>query len=658
MMLDGTPSVNAGRAETTGCLALGKDLARKPAPPLRTAVAATDVKKSQTKFAEANPAKLRAEVKVNVFVQTTEPKALAGKRKSEGNLSVLRVSLDEVRTLVRKNQEIAFIENAENLKKPGAIRLATASGDANPSKRARNFDDPKIRKLHRDGQNVLIGIIDVEGFDWAHQDFDGGKGNSRFISIWDQGRERGEPPAGFDYGVEITQAAMKKAAADAPKVGVSPHDLEPQSQMIPGSHGTHVASIAAGNSGVCGKADIAAVLVSMPPGDVDRRMSFYDSTRLLDAVNYLLALAERRKQPISINISLGTNGHAHDGSSALDRWIDAILVKPGRSICVAAGNAGQERGESPGDLGYIFGRIHTSGRIAARGLDHIIEWNVAGDDKIDASENELELWYESQDRISVSIMPPGGSWIGPVAPGEYIENKQLPDKCMLSLYNELYHPANGHNYIAIYLTPFIGREVVVGVTAGTWLVRLEGTEIRDGRFHGWIERDDPIAIDSERYFWPSYFSARSNVDAYSVSSLACGQRIVSVANLDEAGRRINISSSQGPTRDGRFKPDVAACGTEVSAANGFGRTDEPWISMTGTSMASPFVAGVVGLMLATQPKLNAAQVNGILRATAQPLPGGTYDWANDAGFGVVDPRKCIEQAHSAHVRKGVERLFK
>ena len=32
---------------------------------------------------------------------------------------------------------------------------------------------------------------------------------------------------------------------------------------------------------------------------------------------------------------------------------------------------------------------------------------------------------------------------------------------------------------------------------------------------------------------------------------------------------INISSSQGPTRDGRFKPDAAAVGTDVLAANGF-----------------------------------------------------------------------------------------
>ncbi|TIX53505.1 MAG: hypothetical protein E5V28_29755, partial [Mesorhizobium sp.] len=69
------------------------------------------------------------------------------------------------------------------------------------------------------------------------------------------------------------------------------------------------------------------MLIALPEDEIDRRTSFYDSTCLLDAVYYLLDLAGER--PISINISLGTNGHAHDGSSILDRWIDALLSEPG-----------------------------------------------------------------------------------------------------------------------------------------------------------------------------------------------------------------------------------------------------------------------------------------------------------------------------------------
>ena len=86
--------------------------------------------------------------------------------------------------------------------------------------------------------------------------------------------------------------------------------------------------------------------------------------------------------------------------------------------------------------------------------------------------------------------------------------------------------------------------------AGEWLVRLIGREVRDGRFHAWIERDDPRQLGRigarEAWRFPSFFSERSMVDNSTISTLACGQRVVSVANLDEARRRIAITSSQGP----------------------------------------------------------------------------------------------------------------
>jgi hypothetical protein len=79
--------------------------------------------------------------------------------------------------------------------------------------------------------------------------------------------------------------------------------------------------------------------------------------------------------------------------------------------------------------------------------------------------------------------------------------------------------------------------------------------------------------------------------------------------------------------------------------------------MTGTSMASPYVAGVVGLMLSTQPKLTAAQINGLLKATARPLPGCTYEWINDSGFGVVNPTACVEHAATSQARVDVKDRF-
>ena len=129
-----------------------------------------------------------------------------------------------------------------------------------------------------------------------------------------------------------------------------------------------------------------------------------------------------------------------------------------------------------------------------------------------------------------------------------------------------------------------------------------------------------------------------------VSSLACGARVNSVANLDATRRVINPSSSRGPTRAGEDKPDLAAPGTDVVAANGFG--DDSWISMTGTSMAAPYVTGVVGLMMAVDPTLTAAQISSILRRTAEPLPDHTFTWREDAGFGEIDADRAIAETLS------------
>lgn len=560
--------------------------------------------------------------------------------------------------------DIAYIEPGEALKAPEVT--VSSQIPAKPKSTTRNIPGRDLG-----GKNVLIGIIDVGGFDFSHPDFLDADGGTRFLRIWDQSRKFREPPRGFKYGSEITKQHMDAALAAAPAAGVPAWALEPQSQMTPGSHATHVASIAAGNLGVSRNAFLAGVLIDIPRLEdtaEQRRLSFYDSVRVAEAASYLFDLAEELRQelgleepiPVSLNVSLGTNGGGHDASSGVSRWIDHELAVPGRSLCVASGNAGQEAATSPDDHGFITGRIHTSGKVPARGLTQDLEWVVVGNGIADISENELEIWYSGADRLAVSLTPPGMATIGPISTQQYMQNEMLPDGSMVSIYNELYHPANGANCISIYLSPFLREDApVVGVRPGLWRVRLHGDEIRDGSYHGWIERDDPRrrGVVGQREFWnfPSFFTTTSNVDNSSVSSLACGARVVSVANLNEASGTINISSSQGPTRDGRFKPDVAAPGTEIVAANGFaGEEDGDWVAMTGTSMASPYVAGVIGLMLEAQPRLTAAQIVGIIQRTSDPLPGRPFSWSDDSGFGVLDAHECVAEARNLTNRVKVE----
>lgn len=659
MIANGSTEVNVIRAEHSSALAVPRQV-RASVPQVRGDDAVPVRKRDLPRRAKPKKLKKPPNAKAHVFIHLVKGipfgvKIHPGQSGRRSNIVAATVPIADLPAISRQ-PEVAFIELGEPLAAPTPeASIGRVSAPLVGARRVRSS------RVHGYGEGVLIGIVDVGGFDFAHPDFSDGRGGTRWIAIWDQGGRARPPPQGdgpgrFDYGAEFGKEHLDRAMRAAASVGVPATELEPQSQMGTGSHGTHVASIAAGSRGVCRKAHLAGVLISLSPDEADRRRTFSDSTRIAHAVDYLLRLAQDLGNlPVSINISLGTNGHAHDGTSAVSRWIDSALTVPGRSVSVAAGNAGQEVPQFEGDIGYVMGRIHSSGRIPAPELYADLEWVVVGNGIADLSENELEVWFGPQDRLAVSVRPPGGRWIGPVEPQQFVENRQLADGSFVSVYNELYHPANGANYISVYLSPFLSEAGIVGVPAGQWTVRLHAREIRDGRYHAWIERDDPRRLgrvgSREAWRFPSFFSERSLVDQSTVNSLACGSGVISVANLIEAAERISATSSQGPTRDDRYKPEIAAPGTDIVAANGFAPPGEDWVAMSGTSMASPFVTGVVGLMLAAEPRLTAAQATGIMQRTARPLPGADFTWQNDAGFGVIDPERCVVEAATLSERE-------
>ena len=73
-------------------------------------------------------------------------------------------------------------------------------------------------------------------------------------------------------------------------------------------------------------------------------------------------------------------------------------------------------------------------------------------------------------------------------------------------------------------------------------------------------------------------------------------------------------SSRGPTADGRIKPDVSAPGVAVTSADA--KTTNGYVTWDGTSMATPFAAGVALLMREATPSLTPVQVKDIVRRTA------------------------------------------
>ena len=113
-------------------------------------------------------------------------------------------------------------------------------------------------------------------------------------------------------------------------------------------------------------------------------------------------------------------------------------------------------------------------------------------------------------------------------------------------------------------------------------------------------------------------------------------------------------SSRGPTADSRIKPDITAPGYTIIAAypdfwgGALGCTNDCYAVLSGTSMASPFVAGTAALMLEANSALTSAGVSNILAATARDRgpkgSGGTALKDNTWGYGLLDGYAAVAQA--------------
>ncbi len=100
-------------------------------------------------------------------------------------------------------------------------------------------------------------------------------------------------------------------------------------------------------------------------------------------------------------------------------------------------------------------------------------------------------------------------------------------------------------------------------------------------------------------------------------------------------------SSKGPTDDGRVKPDITAPGVRIMAPEA--NTGTGYIEYSGTSMATPHVAGAVALLLQHDPTLDPAQVKYILTRTTQvDYYSGNPD--NTEGYGYIDIGSAIDNS--------------
>ena len=135
--------------------------------------------------------------------------------------------------------------------------------------------------------------------------------------------------------------------------------------------------------------------------------------------------------------------------------------------------------------------------------------------------------------------------------------------------------------------------------------------------------------------------------------------VIGVANSHKDGTTLSNSSSRGRYQDDLVRPTITAPGTDIVAARAPNTVLPPlgadldvniqpeWIPyythMSGTSMATPHVAGVVSLLYQANASMTPDLAKRILVNTATPMPG-YEEYA--VGAGLVNAYAAVQQARS------------
>jgi subtilisin family serine protease len=529
---------------------------------------------------------------------------LGGTAEDGTTIATARIPISRLNR-VRQDDSVLSLKAAQRLRP--MLAKTTSEVGARP-------DDLPAGSSTEGGRGVIVGIVD-SGCDFAHHNFLNDDGTTRLLKLWDQnGSDGGE--GDFGYGTFYRPADINAALAERDPyeaLGYGPDPAEP-------AHGTHVMDIAAGNGrgsrapGVASDSDL--IFVELAGNDIPWRgedvvgTSLGDSVQLLEALAFIFEAAG--DTPCSVNVSLGTNGGPHDGTTLVEQGIDRLLTqKPNRSVCIAASNS--------------FGDgIHAAATVPRAGTHDLI-WRVL---KGDLTQNELELWYPGDNALSIELITPVGESIGILDLGRSATASR-GGKVVLFAANRPHDPNNGDNAIGV----FMSKDVPIG----DWTLRLHNASSTDVPFHAWIERDD----DGQSSF------AEPLDNSHTVGSISCGHKTIVVGSYDAHVTKLPLSwfSSSGPTRDGRRKPEVSAPGHEVVAARS--RSATGTVAMSGTSMAAPAVAGCVALLMAAAraqgKSLDVDQIRALVTGTARVEPPTTGTTDLRYGEGRVSASLMIEK---------------
>lgn len=473
-----------------------------------------------------------------------------------------------------------------------------------------------------DGRGVVTGLCDI-GFDPRHPNFIDSRGNPRVKRI-------------VDYRDTLATVTRLYTPED-----IAGWTTDNENEY----HATHVAGIMAGGYRRNGYYGIAA------ESDIVAATSMLTDACILDGAEEIIDYARSVGKPAIINMSIGSYTGPHDGTTLFNQY----LSKLGKDaiICIAAGN----EGASPNNLQLDFTSSKSESSVFVRdcygGWDDVNIFGAADFWSADNTPFSMRIsLYDILTKKTVYTSP----WFGADGQSEWaISTSDNPDG--QSEHDTTFDNAyDGYFRASAEIDSENGRYTIYT----SFDVTNHETVDRVGRYSLvlTVKGEPGTHVDGYADGYRCRFGTNGNSSfatpnsLMSISDIACGDNIIvvgascarntiplidgSTREYDYTVDRAAAFTSYGTLPDGRDLPHIAAPGCcvissystpylEKNQAQIKGMTakatvngrDVYWGFEGGTSMATPYVAGIIALWLQADPSLTADDARNIATSTAK-----------------------------------------
>jgi subtilisin family serine protease len=528
-----------------------------------------------------------------------------------------------------------------------------------PARSIKRGQGHEFDKQGMDGSGVIVAVVDT-GIDWRHEDFLKPDGGTRLLYLWDfvdeswsesDGAIGATAPVGmpgliFDdvrFGTLYDRKQINAALAGGGTC--NSEDLN--------GHGTACMSIAAGDGSATANGVAAGTWAGLAPGAdliaVRAGNGNFDD-RYVHAVKWILDTAAELGRPCVVNLSLGGHYSSHDGHEEAEQLLNDLVgpEHPGAVICISAGNEGRSS-------------FHAAGRFGPRRSGQM-DVESAGIELFIKEQSELHAYFHVADDWGLAVAGLDKFLVDSAGNAGVAYVQTTPQDYDILLSDVL--------PVADY------REWAQGVSvsdAGQGQKRIT-IPLPPGKYFAWAYSTSEDVSDGGFDFYLPFIAngsfGQGTTKTGMVGSPGNADRVITVGSYDFRNEWLNLTgqatrynlelggisdfSSPGYRRDGAIKPDIAgpgrfavsaaAAGSQMAENAGDGRTtkDGRHLAWEGTSASTPYVAGVVALMLQKNPKLDADQVKEILHRSATgdrqtgAVPNGVW------GYGKVNPEAALK----------------